>query len=73
MMVMNSNCFMKLIVIGVQITNCSTDEHLQSVLQEDAMLHVLQQIHYRGVPSRESLQSAKNILRYAMIKSLKTK
>ncbi|XP_046856540.1 G2/M phase-specific E3 ubiquitin-protein ligase-like isoform X1 [Xenia sp. Carnegie-2017] len=46
-----------------KITNCSTDEHLQSVLQEDAMLHVLQQIHYRGVPSRESLQSAKNILR----------
>ncbi|CAB3978943.1 G2 M phase-specific E3 ubiquitin- ligase-like [Paramuricea clavata] len=53
----------KLINAIDQIRNCTTNESLQKLLLEENMMDVLQLIHYRGVPSRETLQSVDNILR----------
>lgn len=44
-----------------------TDADLQSKLMEDNVFAVLDEVGYRGIPSRETLESKDKIVRYYYI------
>ncbi len=45
---------------------CESNEQLTSLLNDDQMLNVLMSIGYRGIPSKETLQTRNKIIRYAV-------
>ena len=48
----------------IQITSCTTDGELRSLLNEEPMMDILQMVGYRGVLSKETLNSSVDITRY---------
>ena len=45
------------------MTDCQTNEELRELMNEDAMLDILQTVGYRGVPSTDTIDSVPDITR----------
>ena len=55
-----------IIVFLFQLKSCREDGELRTLLCQDDTMDVLQSIGYRGVPSKETLRSRDDIIRYVL-------